>query len=567
MTRHRSRVPILGLILLALSFHLMIVGQDFETLARNGFLYDDSFYAFKIARNVAAGEGVTFDGVVPTNGFQPLYVFLLVPVYWLAGSDLVTPIYVALVISAILTALTALLLFRILRRYVGDNVALVASAIWAFSPVVARQAANGLETALALFLFAWSVDFYLGRIRRRDGPPGRDFVILGVLLSLTVLARIDGIFLAFAMLLDYLLILRKRPDRRHEIRGVLASITAGLVIYSPWIIYNLITMKTLMPESGAATRFLSMAYAPFFGLGSSELSRTGPDVGFLWGHVVHSFLVLKLAPPFHIFFRALERTGDAVGAPGLFAAVANVSGMLVLAGMLYLILWRRRDPAVAGVGEVRFLLVAAGALVAAYSLYVFGVFFFTRYFYPVYFVSCVYVGFLIAVLSGPLRRHLGRRARSVMAFAAGIYVVGFAFMAYSKAFRSYPVYHFYDVAQWVVEHTDPDEMIGVFQGGAIGYLSDRRVINLDGKVNHEALEALRAGTMSSYIRAKGIDVVLDSPAVLDLFLDAEVNEDDTQVILTHYDRISDATDDRLRGWVAYRISDAGARVGSSFGRP
>ena len=37
------------------------------------------------------------------------------------------------------------------------------------------------------------------------------------------------------------------------------------------------------------------------------------------------------------------------------------------------------------------------------------------------------------------------------------------------------------------------------QGGAIGYISNRRVVNLDGKVNHEAFVALRAHRLGEYV--------------------------------------------------------------------
>jgi hypothetical protein len=48
---------------------------------------DDAFYYLVIARNVAAGHGFTMDQISPTNGFQPLWLWLLVPVAWLCGGD------------------------------------------------------------------------------------------------------------------------------------------------------------------------------------------------------------------------------------------------------------------------------------------------------------------------------------------------------------------------------------------------------------------------------------------------------------------------------------------------
>src|SRR5438105_15832144 len=40
---------------------------------------DDAFYYFRIARNIALGHGSTYDGVNSTNGYQPLWLAVLVP--------------------------------------------------------------------------------------------------------------------------------------------------------------------------------------------------------------------------------------------------------------------------------------------------------------------------------------------------------------------------------------------------------------------------------------------------------------------------------------------------------
>jgi hypothetical protein len=91
-------------------------------------------------------------------------------------------------------------------------------------------------------------------------------------------------------------------------------------------------------------------------------------------------------------------------------------------------------------------------------------------------------------------------------------------MAYNQCFRSTPVYHFYDVARWVRDNTSRGEVIGVFQSGTIGYLSGRRVVNLDGKVNGDALAALRSDTLEEYLRDQRIDLLMDHATVLRLFL-------------------------------------------------
>jgi 4-amino-4-deoxy-L-arabinose transferase-like glycosyltransferase len=551
-----TRLIVIGLFLLAVVFHLSVVAQDISVLAKNGFLYDDSFYAFKISQNIASGSGISFDGEHPTNGFQPLYVFLLVPFYYVAGSDLISPIYAALILAAVLTALTAVLLFFIARRYVSTKIAVLTAVIWAFSPVVTKQSANGLETSLALLLFASVVYYYISRIRPVERPAVRTFLIFGVLIGLAILARIDEIFLALVILLDYLLILRSRHAPSRALGNITVAAVMALLVYSPWLIYSIGTTGHVFQDSGSATRYLSMAYAPLFDLGGSDMASSGPSAGFIWGHVVHSFSVLKIAPPTHAVFRAFEKLGFALGAPTALTAVANVLGLLLLAAFIYVVVLRRRSLVVTGFGELQFLLLYAVVVIAAYSFYVFGVFFFVRYYYPIYFIACIFAGLLLeeGFRKLPANATIGRALAAVILVG---YLSVFGYMAYACVCRSNQLYCFYDVARWVEENTSPDDTIGVFQSGAIGYFSNRRVINLDGKVNRSALDALRDEKLAEYLRKEGIDVVIDNQKVLDLFFagSRENKHPPDPLVSMGLDKIMDgAVNGDMRGWAAYRVN-------------
>lgn len=550
------------LVFAALVLHLSVSWQDFSTLARNGYLYDDSFYAFQIAHNIAAGNGPTFDGETPTNGFQPLYVFMLVPAFWLAGPDQITPIYFALTLLALMTAATALLLFLIARRYASDAVALAAALVWVFSPVVVRQSANGLETALAVLLFAWSVYYYLERIRSTPHASAGQFAKLGVLLGLAVLARVDEFLLVLAMTLDYLLLVRRRA-RTGEARGALKGLgIAAATVFAvclPWGIYGLAAVGSVLPESGAATRFLSIAYAPFFDLGPADMMDQGAGPSFVWAHVVHSFSVLKLSPPVHVFYRAVEKLGDGSAPTGWILYAIDSVSLAALAVFGFWVMRRGRADGAHDRREISFLLLFAVLLMAAYSTWVFGVFFFTRYFYPVYFVASVFAACVLqdVVAWAGLRRPLLRVA---VTGAFVLYAVGLVFMGLTSAYRSVPVYRFYDIARWVEKNTLEEETIGVFQGGAIGYFSNRHVINLDGKVNGRALEALRAGDMCGYVTRSGIDVVMDHADVLELFLGPDAGSATTGV---ETKQCFTGSTIGAMGWIGYRLGDTENTAGGA----
>ena len=80
------------------------------------------------------------------------------------------------------------------------------------------------------------------------------------------------------------------------------------------------------------------------------------------------------------------------------------------------------------------------------------------------------------------------------------------------------MYPYYDIARWIDTNTRDDERIGIFQCGTIGYMCDRHVINLDGKVNRTAFFALKSGNLGDYLDDERIDVVIDHFKILELFL-------------------------------------------------
>lgn len=549
----------------AAAVHLAVAALDFPTLARNGFLYDDSFYDFQIARHIAHGDGPSFDGIHLTNGFQPLYVSLLVPLYWLAGSNDTVPIHAALVLSALCAVASAYLLYRLLARRVREIVAIVCAGAWLFSPVVMRQAANGLETSLAGLMLAATILFYLERVRAEPRVGGRRLVIMGLLCGGSILARADLVFLVLAICLDFLVVRRGRRAGYAWRREIAISGATCLVVCLPWMLYGLFAVGSPVPESGRATRFLAVAYAPLFQLGPHSMMADGPTGRFVAEHFTRSIEMFKVIPAFHPFFRGATKVGARIHAPHATEWVADAIGILML--IVFVAWWMKRRNTERGRErrEFEFLLGFAVMMVAAYSTFVFGVFFFLRYYYPVYFVGMIFAGIAL----DDAVTHIQSRSLPVRRLAlvgTGVYAVSLLFMGYTSAFRSTPVYRFYDVARWITTHTDSSDTIGVFQSGAIGYLSGRRVINLDGKVNGEAFAALRAGRLSTYVRTAGIDVVMDNARVLDLFLgpwsDAEKKRMERE-------RVFAGGEYGVPGWVGYRISpprvyDAAAPTGAAI---
>ena len=90
-------------VLLAVAAIVTIVWLAIVLLWRDApfaMTFDDAFYYFGIARNVAHGHGSTFDGIDPTNGYHPLWMLVAVPLF-AAGADGTSAVRALLVVQVL----------------------------------------------------------------------------------------------------------------------------------------------------------------------------------------------------------------------------------------------------------------------------------------------------------------------------------------------------------------------------------------------------------------------------------------------------------------------------------
>ena len=80
--------------------------------------WDDGFYYLQIARNVADGVGSSMDGLNPTNGYHPLWLLGLVPIFWLAPTS-AHALWAVAGVQIVCLAVSAALLYRLARCTAG----------------------------------------------------------------------------------------------------------------------------------------------------------------------------------------------------------------------------------------------------------------------------------------------------------------------------------------------------------------------------------------------------------------------------------------------------------------
>src|SRR5271154_5401185 len=122
-------------------------------------LSEDGFYSLAVARNIAAGHGITSDGVTRTNGFQPLLTFAQAGLFLIArGNDLLALRLVLLLYwllylgtGAMLGWVAAATAAEPERRY---RRGLATALVYLGASYLFLHHFNGLETGLLLFLLA-----------------------------------------------------------------------------------------------------------------------------------------------------------------------------------------------------------------------------------------------------------------------------------------------------------------------------------------------------------------------------------------------------------------------------
>ena len=454
---------------------------------------DDSFYYFQIARNLAEGKFSTFDGgITRTNGYHPLWLFLITPFYWLFDKE---------------AALFAIKAFEIML--IAGGVALVTAAaraagmpwylLFAALPMLYRRSAlfSGMEAAAALFmlgLFFLAVMLYARDSQRRQWP------LAAVAFALPwVRLEYAAISLAATAALGLIEWSRRERapgallgERARSALSIKAAVpflaaAAGILAY---FAYNRLVFGGIVPVSGATKQMWSQQFWE-------------PEGGY-------SFV---------------QNFRDALQVP---AFDYPLSVALEVCAYVVLLWWfARRSGGRTDRLPAAFLACVFGLAVghlAKFAQTVLTVHPYWGsdpwYFVPAYLLMTLMIPVRCYVAGCFIRRFLDSRApRAANFLSAGIVVVGAAFLFTGADFTG--PFRFVDrlgestrrdmnvtsyMGVQVMDRVLPeDSVVGSRDAGVIGYFSRFPVVSLDGLVNsYGYLRAQKQGTEAAFYQRYGI---------------------------------------------------------------
>ena len=217
-------------------------------LKRENLYVDDSYFYLQVAWNIARGMGSTFNNVMPTNGYHPLFMLVCVAVFQIFPERLVAIHAVAAVI-VLFDASMLLTVRRILLRTGGDlwPVALVLLVPFSFLTQLGTEGAlSGCLLAL-MMLFAYELV---------QAPDGRKAAFYNLVAALAVLTRLDSIFIIAFVWVSVTVVLWRAGKRSLQF----ATVPIYVVLWGAYLASNRIYFHLWQPISGMLKRHSGSAH-------------------------------------------------------------------------------------------------------------------------------------------------------------------------------------------------------------------------------------------------------------------------------------------------------------------
>ncbi|MCU1323884.1 MAG: hypothetical protein JWM43_3533 [Acidobacteriaceae bacterium] len=214
------------------------------------FIQDDFLYYLKVAQSIAQGHGSTFNGITETNGYQPLWLAVLVLLSYVTNAPKL--IFGFIVLSGLAASCVTFVLARKILATTSVRPLLVFSfAAWTtlYSTTLFFY---GMEVTLTVPL-TLGVVCLLRKVTWLQEGPAHTFA-LGLLLSAMVLSRIDTLILCGLIVVGVML----SPSIRRLVRvDLLLGLLCGLLPIVGYFFLNHFLFHTWLPVSGMAKELRS----------------------------------------------------------------------------------------------------------------------------------------------------------------------------------------------------------------------------------------------------------------------------------------------------------------------
>jgi len=454
-------------------FRLALALSPFEFQIHT-FLADDAFYYLGIAHNLASSGKASFDGITSTNGFHPLWTFILT-ILDMLGLGWPSP-KAGLIVLAFFGSINTFLIGKLAGKAAGPTAAIIASIFWALNPFVIIVEMMGVEAPLAVTFMLAATLFAIAL--PNQNPSGFSLVRIGFLVGLAFLARTDTGFFAllFAAWFAYI-----RPKGQKFRDNAIAGLAAFAVVL-PWISWCFLKFGSVIQDSGRAIHFRAFSLAAADGTSALNFALGNLHRGF-WDYLIQ------------------------------YMGFPHPAISMLFLGACFTAILALRKTCVPKFFRTAFPPALHGLIAWAFYSTVFGEM------KAWYFVSCmmslalfagVGVSSLITLWIEKTDHHI-RTALILGILLIALFAAGAPGLlrdglhpwqtTYLKVAK--------DLANGKIKDALPEYRPGAFNAGILAAVTGRQVINLDGVVNHEMMTQIRSHRFLAGMKQLGVKILID----------------------------------------------------------
>lgn len=246
---------------LAVALYALPVVLDFAVCGWSrvfSYFEGDTNYYLVVARNFALHGSLTFDQSFPTNGYHPLWQFMLAGVYVLSNAMGMSDPVILSAVAFICVALISTAIWLLGEAFLRPNGR--SPALFLFLPVgvlgvfmaflrdktgTLWDYTNGMESAVLILTYA---GLFLHMVK--TGPPSSwgTAAVAGILLSLLILARLDSVLMPAAYAMAVLAWITTRREWGSA-KYTLSALVIVFLVLASYLAYNRLSVGLAMPVS------------------------------------------------------------------------------------------------------------------------------------------------------------------------------------------------------------------------------------------------------------------------------------------------------------------------------
>lgn len=205
------------------------------------FPSDDSFFYLQVAHNIVAGHGSTFNNITTTNGYHPLWMGICIALAFIADNDKLILLHLVIIFQAILTLLISYIFYKISNKLSIRNfcvsIPILAGYFLSIGNYGSEAHINGLMHFIAILF-----------IIKNESLNIKTSLLLGLVLALIFLARLDNVFFIAMILLYYGFI---NVNKKANLKYIIVAGFVGIIMVLPYFLFNYINWGHIVPISGA----------------------------------------------------------------------------------------------------------------------------------------------------------------------------------------------------------------------------------------------------------------------------------------------------------------------------